>query len=666
MLEGSPDDMMGIGKNSLRDGAGGRGLCHLGKGAGVVMVESMRRMVLLMLGWGVAQAYAAFELQRVPTPLDVEAMQTMGWRAAAEELEVVLAETWKPSHIAQAGSSSNPTFQQWLRLAQWARLLGTTEPEALRSWMARRVMKAPDDGSWSVVGPGMARPEQAGLGVQELPLRWPMPPEIAVALLPEGYVMSEGEMSGRLSPALALELANDPVFLEEFFRELSPDDLAPGVLMRLQELRAQFPGAWPEYCSLMLALAMVYDQQMPEFWPHHQVSGSAVPRSDACVVALFDYFYRANEVRRTEHDLRRLGVGELKFVVDAPVEVSELEWAAKNVRTAKGQFEKVFEMVSYDHERVKRAEFEWPADADYRLATILGRGGICTDQAYFASLAGKAKGIPTLYFAGQGKDGGHAWFGFLRGGGRWEMDAGRYLNQNYTTGLALDPQTWMPISDHELLYLSKTEAASSAAQAARADLAMTEVFLRRGDLASAEASSESAWRAAQDYLPAWELRGRVLAESGNEEKLREFYTQGVNYFRRNEGMRVRFQSKLADLARSGGDHAAARQLEARMVRENRRERVDLSATAGGEVLNRLLAEEDYVAAMREYSSLVRRLGRTGGGSFFYEVVRPFVGQLRELGRDEDAERAVREARRIMPMEEGTILAKEFADLAEQK
>ena len=654
---------MVIGKNRLRDGVGERGLCHLGKGVGLVMVGGMRRMFLLMLGWGVSQAIAAFDVQRVPTPLDAQAMQTMGWRAAAEELEAVLVVTWKPSHFAQAGSSSNPTFQQWLRLAQWARLLGMTEPEALRSWMARRVVKTSDNGSWSVVGPGLARPEVSGLAAGELPPNWSIPPVIAGALWPEGYVLSEGEMGERLSPALALELANDPAFLEEFFRELSPEDYAPGVLLRLQELRAQLPAAWPEYRSLMLALAMVYDQQMPEFWPHHQVASNAVPRDGAGVTSLFDYFYRANEARRTEHDLRGLGVGELKFVVDAPVEVSELEWAAKNVRTAKSQFAKVFEMVSYDHERAKQAEYVWPEGTDYRLATILGRGGICTDQAYFASLAGKAKGIPTLYFAGQGKDGGHAWFGFLRGGGRWEMDAGRYLRQNYTTGLALDPQTWLPISDHELLFLSKTEAASPSMQAARVDLAMTELFLRRGDLASAELTSESAWRAAQDYLAAWELRERVLAESGSGDKLREFYGQGVNYFRRNEGMRVRFQSKLAELARTGGDHAAARELEARMVRENRRERVDLSATAGGEVLNRLLGEGDYVAAMREYSSLTRRLGRTGGGSFFYEIVQPFVGRLRQLGRDEDAERALREARRVMPMEAGSILAREFAELA---
>jgi hypothetical protein len=117
------------------------------------------------------------------------------------------------------------------------------------------------------------------------------------------------------------------------------------------------------------------------------------------------------------------------------------------------------------------------------------------------------------------------------------------------------------------------------------------------------------------------------------------------------------------LARDGGDALAAHQLEQRMVRENRRTRVDLSASTGGEVLERLLAQQDYEAAMREYGALTRRLGRAGGGSFFYGIVRPFVRQMREAGREKEATRALREAERTMRVEPGSILAREFAELA---
>jgi hypothetical protein len=117
----------------------------------------------------------------------------------------------------------------------------------------------------------------------------------------------------------------------------------------------------------------------------------------------------------------------------------------------------------------------------YLLANIEVAGGICTDQSYFACIAGKAKGIPTLYFAGQGQDGGHAWFGYLRGNGKWELDAGRFFNQRYTVGQALDPQTWLPVTDHELLYLSGRAVRSPGNDAALGELAMVAIHRQCGE-----------------------------------------------------------------------------------------------------------------------------------------------------------------------------------------
>ena len=39
------------------------------------------------------------------------------------------------------------------------------------------------------------------------------------------------------------------------------------------------------------------------------------------------------------------------------------------------------------------------------LPLILQEGGLCVDQAYFAAMVGKAKGVPTLLFRGAGLDG---------------------------------------------------------------------------------------------------------------------------------------------------------------------------------------------------------------------------------------------------------------------
>ena len=99
-----------------------------------------------------------------------------------------------------------------------------------------------------------------------------------------------------------------------------------------------------------------------------------------------------------------------------------------------------------------------------------------------------------------------------------------------------------------------------------------------------------------------------------------------------------------------------------MIRENRRQRADLSAATGSEVLSRLVGDGDYSGAMREYRSLTGKLGPAGGGNFFYGVVRPFVLQLQAGGRDKDAQKALDLAGRVMKFERGSILEREFDEL----
>jgi tetratricopeptide (TPR) repeat protein len=191
---------------------------------------------------------------------------------------------------------------------------------------------------------------------------------------------------------------------------------------------------------------------------------------------------------------------------------------------------------------------------------------------------------------------------------------------------------------------------------------MAEVYQRRGDLESAGAAADSARFYSPDFFAAWEAKENVLAESKDTAALRAHYAAGIDQFRREEDLRVRYQTRLAELERAGGDGRVASEIEERMIRENRRLRTDLSAAAGAEVLSRLMQEGDYDAAMREYRSLSGKLGPTGGGNFFYEVVRPFVRQMKAAGREKDARRALDLAGRVMKFESDSILAREFAEM----
>lgn len=638
------------------------------------------RMKLLLLVAAAAfcavPVRAAFDVSRPPDARDLEEIRSMGWAAAADRIESLLVAAWKPSHFAQAGSAGNPAFRQWQLLQQWCRLLGTPEPEALRAFLGRRVLENPEmDNALLIIPPGIALPtDRTGrlLPTAREKLEGArVPPEILQALLPADYTTGEGLVADRAKEDFLLKLAGDPDFLREFFRMRSPDDFAPVALTRLEQLHNAQPGRWPAYRSLMIAFALVYDQREPADWPHHQVPADAVPRMTESLAERFEWFARANDAGKLDHDLRRLSAAELKFVVDAPVAAGELTWAAGNVRVRREQFDRAFSMVKYDERRVKQGVFTWP-HGDYRMPNILLHGGICVDQAYFACIAGKARGIPTIFFAGQGVDGGHAWFGFLRGNGEWELDAGRYLNQNFTVGQALDPQTWLPITDHELKQLSGKTVRPALHDAAQGDLAMAAIFARRGDQAARLAAAESALyqslaaeKQAAGIAPLvapWEEKEQALEALGDREALRGHYLKAVDYFRGEQDFLARYRSRLADLERAGGNTALAGKLEDRVVRENRRERADLSTSAGAAALMRLVAEGDYVRADREFRSLLRSLGQRGGGNLFYEVVQPYVLGLRAAGREKDALRALKDARRAMAFDADSILEREFQKL----
>lgn len=626
-----------------------------------------RACLVLLLSLAGARA---FDLARLPSAQDVAAIRAEGWGVAADELEAALAAAWKPAGFAQVGSTQNDTFRRWQLLAQWCRLLGTPEPEALRAYLGRRVLEDPEnDRSLLVIPPGYPLPaDRSGrpLPTAEDKIETArLPAEILQALLPDDYTPQEGDVSLRANGDFLAELAVDAGFLREFFRNVTPDDFPPVALTRLQQLRSAHPGCWPAYRSLMLAFALVYDQRAPSFWPHPQVDPALVPAMDESLADRFGYYIRANDAGRLEHDLRRLSVSELKFLVDAPVPRSELEWAAKNMRAGRNQFDRAFTAVDYDERRAQRGIYKWPREnGRYLLSNIEVWGGICVDQAYFASVAGKAKGIPTLFFRGQGTDGGHAWFGYLRSpDGKWELDAGRYLNQNYAAGQALDPQTWLPVTDHELLYLAGKATRSPGHDAALGDLAMADLFARRGDLAGQLEASQSALRNAPDFAAAWDEREKALEASGDRAALRDFYAAGIEKFRNTDDLKVRYQARLAALERDSGDARVASKLEQQMVSQNRRDRSDLSASAAAEALSRLTAAGEYREAMREFGKLARKLGRDGGGNFFYDVVRPFVLELRAADREKDAQEALRDARARMRFEPDSILAREFDRLA---
>lgn len=619
--------------------------------------------------WSVGVASAlGIDLRYAPTPAQREELLSRGWEAAREILEDELLREYRPGMAGRPGSTGTSGYRQWLLLWKWCELLSRREDAGAQALVARHLFEKPGDEKPTFFPIAELPPAEFESAREEVVAavwknsRTQLLSNLLPAWLPEPRDIPLSEI---VDPVQTLEWVQDPVFSEALFGLLAPEDYAPGVLANLQAMARAAPQKFREYANLALAIAVVYDVKFPEAWPHHQVAREAVPLALEPPEKQFSSWMAANESRQLLTDLRKLRPGHLKFVVDAPLAASEFDWARKETRFSRADLARAFSAVPYRMERVKSGEFDWPG-ADYTLSAIFRTGGICVDQAYFAMVVGKARGVPTLFFTGQGADGGHAWFGFLKTGDRWEMDAGRYENQNYAVGEALDPQTWLPISDHELRMLAEGYRDRPEYAAARNDLLLAGRLEARGAMDRAAKAYESATAVSPQSPEAWEARGAFLERSGAPAALRKaFHEAALRQFEGRRDLRVRHQLALADLAREAGDAATADSLEKKIVSENRMRRADLSVGAAARRLSDLLEKKEHEKAFQEYRSMLRSLRRTGGGAFFYEVVDPFVRALLASGDSARAREACELARRTLNPSAESILARELDDLARE-
>lgn len=296
---------------------------------------------------------------------------------------------------------------------------------------------------------------------------------------------------------------------------------------------------------------------------------------------------------------------------------------------------------------------------EYRLETIRRRGGICIDQAYYASACAKALGIPSMMFAGLGKDGGHSWVGYLRRIGGWDFSVGRPPGQGLATGETMDPENWTPVTDHDMESMI-TGHDSRHGEAAGRDLAMAGVFRFRNNAIGEGSAIRSAlsrdrrcpeiWDAYEDWL------FRTGASSGELKAYHEAAIRSLSYSR---DLKARHQEALARLDVKTGDRAGAELLDRRILEENKKGRTDLSAAATARLLTLKMEAGDPEAALREYRKELSALGN-GGSDFFYRVTMPLCGFLISKGRPDLSRRVLKEAYDVMKPRKGACWTTIFA------
>ncbi len=608
------------------------------------------------------------DLRYPPTPAQREEITAGGWISAREKLSGLLGDSYHPGMAGRPGSTGTRGYAEWMMLWKWCELLSRTEKEAAVDLISRHLYLKPGSDRPVFIQPGYAPGddltpaprEAAGQIYENENSRRRMLDELLPKNAPEP---SGAPIFERLDPSIVSGWVADPRMSDLLFSTLTGDDYAPGVLWTLQEIQKAHPEAFKSHPALALAIAVVYDTRLPGFWPHHQVDSGLVPMRDIDPSALFASWVEADKSRTLHTKLDAMRPGHLKFVVDAPLNDSEFAWAREKTRFPIAGLAKAFTAVRYDKSRIQSQSFVW-SGGDYTLANILATGGICVDQAYFAMIVGKARGVPTLYFRGQGADGGHAWFGFMKTGARWEMDAGRYENQNYASGEALDPQNWRPILDHELKGLAEGFRDQPAYHASKDDLILAALFETRGDASKAAKAYESAVSVCPQNPEAWAARGEFLARSGaSPDQQKTFHEAALRQFETRRDLRVRHQETLAEIARGRGDSDAAAAIEKQIISQNRYSRSDLSVNAAARQLAAFVDKGNNDAAFAEYRRLLASLKQTGGGNFHYEIVEPFVNSLRAAGDSTRANEAIEMARKALKPSPGSILDQELSRLA---
>ena len=471
--------------------------------------------------------------------------------------------------------------------------------------------------------------------------------------------------SGASSPEMEqafVSIGKNHDLQKSFLKALHPEDNQPRALAIFLSVASKHPDKIEKYASLASAYAVVFDQPFPRNWPHHQVPKKDVMVSLSSPSERFADMVKAHSSRKLEYDPSQLSVTELKFVIDHPLTMSELEWARESESFRRSGFDKIFSSIQYDHPRLNASVFSWP-HGKYSLESIRSKGGICVDQAYFSSMVGKAKGIPTLTFVGQGSGGGHAWFGFLKNPGRWETDCGRYENQNYPVGNAIDPQLWKQITDDELGALARGEKNLSGFRGKAVDYFAWALVNR-----NAPFYRESLVRARTlhpTYVEVWKKEAEWIE---NEEKdLREkknFWVKWLKAFSNTVDLKIEAQKKLADVYDEMGNPREAEKIRTLIVRQNRSGRFDLAISEGAEQLMAKVEDKKWTEAEKSYERMVKDFEKTAGGELFYGLIRPYVRALIDANQRDRAMDAIDflKKRKVLDLGPGSILGLEMNKL----
>jgi hypothetical protein len=255
-------------------------------------------------------------------------------------------------------------------------------------------------------------------------------------------------------------------------------------------------------------------------------------------------------------------------------------------------------------------------------------------------------------------DGAHAWFGYLSNSGKWELDCGRYENQDFPKGFAVDPQTWRPIDDSVLENLFKNGAKNPSYQPAMTALAWAQ--LHENDASYAHILDD-ARSIMPEWSGTWRLQAALVDKSGDLDREKEFYQSWISQFGNYPEMKVEGQKRLYLALKAANDPDADGLLKD-IVLQNRGEGFDLGIGAGADAMNEKLKAQDWDGARFIYERTIRDFGQEGGLTLYSRIVSPYITACLQSDKLDLADRAISFTEDRMAIDLQSQVGRKFTEL----
>ncbi len=211
-------------------------------------------------------------------------------------------------------------------------------------------------------------------------------------------------------------------------------------LAMLEHLHKAVGAEAAQYPNLTSAICVVLYQPL-----RVQINENAATSPDP--VELFKYY--VDHQNLMYFGIKHVPAELLEYIVDTTSSIPNLKWALARYH-GNSLVGSLFFKIQYDYSALKSGRTTRLDSHGFNLPNILAYGGVCADQAYFASEVAKAIGVPSAYDTGLDGVVGHAWVGFLQAQGShgwWNFNVGRYAEYQGILGQTLDPVSRRQVPD---------------------------------------------------------------------------------------------------------------------------------------------------------------------------------------------------------------------------